>query len=263
MKTQLYLLALLTLVITACSNPKDKLAQEIAALETSDHQSGETKSELNLLIEQFVNTYPDDSLSKTYLENLSYYYFNVDSTALAKKYATQYIETYDSATNKHEFALIIARSLYKENQTMASIDAFEQVQNGMMLSIADMRILAMLHKTLLEDTSSNATELHWFKYAALVEHTDGVDASISAYQGFYEKFPDSELATSAMMMQADQLESKGSLEAAAEVYKKIISTYPESEQAHTAQVILDKELIGLSGKEMLEKIMADKNKSTN
>ena len=82
--------------------------------------------------------------------------------------------------------------------------------------------------------------------------------TIVAYEGFLDKYPNSRYVPSALALLSDKLERNGEVERAKEVLKTIIEKYPESEQAATARTMLEKNLVGLSAEEQLERILKDK-----
>lgn len=261
MKIKITLLLSVVFLLTACSDPKVDLQKEIDALMLTQTHTPETRAKLAVLQESFVNQFPTDSLSQSYLENVSFYFLNIDSTIKAKKYAQQYIDAYPTSENAIDIELIIAKAYYKEQDYLKAIDAFEQVQNKHLITVADTRLLAAAHLAVLADSTAPNADVHFFKYAALIEQTEGLQASINAYSEFSERFPSSSYTPSVWMLYSDKLERNGEIEAAKKVLQQVIDVYPKSQQASTAKVMIEKDLVGLTAEEQLERILQEN--STN
>ncbi|MFT5512677.1 MAG: outer membrane protein assembly factor BamD (BamD/ComL family) [Bacteroidia bacterium] len=259
MKIYLSSFAIFLLLFTGCGNPKIELQDKIDALILSKTQSAETKASIAELQTQFIEAFPEDSMSQAYLENVSFYYLLVDSTALAKKYANQYVEQYPTSENASDIKLIVGKADMKEKNYKAAIANLESVQNEKMLSVSDMRLLAEAHLALVSDSTAEGADLHYFKYAALLEQTVGIEASIDAYSKFKQMFPNSDYGPSAMMLYADKIERTGDAGRAVKALEDLIEQYPESEQAGTARVMLQKNLVGLTAEQQLGIILRDKS----
>ena len=263
MKTFLYTLVIGLFVVTGCGNPQTDLRNKIDTLtaELDKQQSGQGRADLANLQATYVDTYPADSVSKAYLENISFYYLMVDSTTLAKKYANQYLTQYPEDQNANDIALVVAKAELKEKNYKVAVAAFESVQQNTMLSVTDMRSLGEALLALAEDDDMDGNDVYYFKHAAILEQTQGMQASIDALSMFQTKYPESKIGPSVMMVYADKLEKNGDIDEAKSVLNVIISQYPESSQAATAKSMLDNQLVGLTAEEQLEKIL--KNKSSN
>ena len=263
MKSYLYILGLYLFVFSSCSDPKTTLTDKIEQLtqELDKNQSGTGRAELAALQANFVDEFPNDSLSKSYLENISFYYLMVDSTSKAKKYASQYVAQYPDDKNTNDIALVVAKAELKEQNYLAAIKAFEKVQQNTMLSVSDTRLLGEALLAASEDDDLEDRDMYYFKHAAVLEQTQGIQASIDALAQFQTLFPKSTIGPSVMMVYADKLGSAGDLAEAENVLNIIIKQYPDSPQAATAKTMIEKDLVGLSADEQLKKILEDK--STN
>ena len=255
-KIPFYLLAVSFIV--ACSSPTVDLGKEIEALMLTKTHTPETRAKLAMLQEDFVAQFPEDSLTQVYLENLSFYNLNVDSTAKATKYAQQYVNAYPTSDNAQDIELVIAKAYNKEGRYLEAIEVFERVQNKGPLSIADSRKLGSALMNASQDSTAANSDFLYYKWAALQEQIDGLPGAIKAYEGFIETFPASGYMASALTLYADKLERNGDIEAAKKTLQRLVSDYPESPQAGTARTMLEKDLVGLSAEEQLERILADK-----
>ena len=263
MKKYIYLSIVGLFLLNSCGDPKTDLANKIEALshELDKEQSGAGRAELANLQASYVDAYPEDSVSKAYLEHISFYFLQVDSTGLAKKYAQQYLAQYPEDKNANDIALVVAKAELKDKNYLVAVKAFESVQQNTMMSIADMRLLSNALLAVAEDENADDRDVYYFKHAAILEQTQGIEASINALGAFQSKYPNSEIGPSVMMVYADKLEKNGDLDEAKSVLKIIMEQYPNSPQAATAKSMLENELVGLTAKEQLEKLL--KNKSTN
>ncbi|MCO4820348.1 MAG: hypothetical protein KC517_12075 [Bacteroidetes bacterium] len=263
MRSYTYYLVIGLFLLSSCGNPKTDLLSKIENLTTelSENQSGQGRAELANLQASYVDAYPTDSVSKAYLENISFFYLMVDSTALAKKYANQYLSQYPEDKNANDIALVVAKAELKEGNYKVAVEAFESVQQNTMLSVTDMRSLSEALLALAQDDDIDGNDVYYFKHAAILEQTQGMQASIDALSVFHTKYPASTIGPSVMMVYADKLEKNGDIDEAKSVLNLIMSQYPESSQAATAKSMIDNELVGLTAEEQLEKIL--QNKSSN
>lgn len=249
------------IVLTACTDSQSTLRQKIDDLQLSETLNAETRAELARLQESYVAKYPKDSATQSYLENLSFYFLNIDSTQKARTYANQYLESYPESDNANDIRLVIAKSHHKDGAYSTAIEKFEAVQNNALLHVADVRLLLACHKAMLDDSTTKDADVHYFKYAALVEQVEGVQAAIEVYDKFTELYPNSSYGPSVLMLYSDKLERNGQLEEAKKVLQELVDRYPTSPQASSAKAMLEQDLVGLSAEEQLDKIL--KNNASN
>ena len=258
MKTKIPFFLLAVFFLTACTDKQAELKEDIIGLVFTKRHNDKTRAQLALLQEEYIAQYPTDSFTQSCLENVSFFYLNVDSLEKAKSYARQYVKAYPESENAKDVELVIAKAFYKQARYLEAVEVYERVQNRGDFSISDTRNLSFALKDASRDTTLPNSDYLYYKSVACEELVNGLPEAIMAYEGFLDKYPNSRYVPSALALLSDKLERNGEVERAKEVLKTIIEKYPESEQAATARTMLEKNLVGLSAEEQLERILKDK-----
>ncbi len=263
MKIQTLILLVAAVSFTACTDKKEKLREQISELQMTENQTGETKAQLAEVQEEFINQYPDDSMAKTYLENIAIFNQLTGNSAKAIDLSNQYFVRFNSADNSELGTMYLnaARAYSDENQTDSAIHYTEKAMKETSVSLADLRFLGEQFAKLIADTTTQHRDRYMMKYAGIVEQTRGLGEAGLEYQRVYLEYPSSEYAPYCMTKHASIYEANGELDKAREIYEKLIEEYPESNFASNAKSMIDNDLLGKSAAEQLKILRAKKGES--
>ncbi|MCB9261753.1 MAG: hypothetical protein H6607_05200 [Flavobacteriales bacterium] len=240
----------------SCTDSKEKLAEKIAALETGEVQNAETKKELNALYEQYALKYPDDSASQFYTENAAMYAFLTNDLDRALKLSENSLNRYK---NK-DIMPVIAKIYGLQGKSDSCLAVFENYAklDGKKLEFADARIYVDNLTKVLKSKKDEEISKFVSEKAAFVESQVGVEPLIPLFEMVYNTYPKNEFSPLAMARHAEFLSEIGNVEQATAMFQKLIATYPDTQLAKDAQIMIDNNMIGKTAEEQMQIIMKKK-----
>lgn len=255
------ILALCTVIgMSSCTDPKQKLVNEIEEIQAVEVQTGETKAKLAELQESYVMQFPDDSISETYLENAAMYFQLTQKNEKAIALAHLHLERYPKSENAITMTSNIAKSYADLNKYDSAIAYFEKAQTIGNTPIGDLRVWGSMLDKMLRDPNTPDKDECLMKYAGILEQTEGPSSSIEQYQRLYGEYSDSKYAPYALMKHETLMEGMGEIDSARALLEMLIERYPESKFANDAKSMIENDLLGKTPEEQLE-ILLNKNEA--
>lgn len=164
---------------------------------------------------------------------------------------------YDSSKYKKDIALLAAKSLLKSGNEGAAIKRYENIANEEILHNRDLHQMKLAYLAYVEKYPDNKESVDYsIKAANLLSTSGGARQAIELYLKVVADHPTSDYAPFALTKVSEVYETQlGDLKQAKKYLEQLIADYPESNFARDAQVILDKELLGLSDEEKFRRIV--------
>lgn len=254
----IFIVAVGLLAISSCTDPQTKLSKQIEELRLSEKQNFETKQKLAQLQEEFIKNFSTDSLTISFNEEVANYYYQVDSFQKAIEYVDLYNSRYDSSGEKWNMTMLKARSLVNQQKYADGITVYEEILQNQSLPMLDVRLLGEAHQHFINDSNFAARDKHLFKLGGIKEQINELDSAMLIYSHLYTQYPNSKYGAFSMMKHSDLLEKSGEVEQSKSVLEKLIETYPDTQFAKDAKILLDENLLGQTPEEQLDYILNKK-----
>lgn len=238
---------------------RSNLLGEIEKIEKAKETgTPENRQKLMDLYESFLEKFPLDSLSGRFLADVTTYHrakghFD-QSIELGRKYLSQSFQEQEI----REIYLAMAQSFARINRADSSITYFEWAQDLQPLENAYLIELGEQYSMRTANLNGRHKEDLLIKAANIKMVTGSKSEAFVLYQQFIDSFENSEFSPYAMMRQTEILEEDGKIEEGNKLLRKLISTYPNSNFAKDAAIMLEKKLLGKTDDEKFAIITAGK-----
>ena len=250
-----YLFLIGLVALSGCTQSKKDMLNQINGIANAKIQNGENKAKMNALKRQFIEQFPEDSLAKTFHEDVIVYYELVDSFDLSLQLAEQYLSLYPNSEALSDLYLTMGHAYTGLGKYTSALSYFEKTQEARDLTTGELRDLDEILKNLVDSASGQQKADYIRKRAGVAQVISTPMDAMMLYHELYTDFPNSSYAPFAMMQHASVLESTGDLAGAQELLEKLIKTYPESSFAKDAERMIKLGLLGKSAEEQLEIIL--------
>lgn len=260
MKKILYIL--LGLFLFSACNKQEKLKKEIAQLELEDAEgSTEGRTALAKAYFDYANTYPSDTLAETYLLKACGLYSVLEKHGDVVQVCSKFLSHYDQSPHYSRVQLYRAKSLFLSDQPDSAVVAYEQVRDRSALNGDDLHFLKKTYLKLVEKYPTEKRSVDYrIKASNLLAEAGSGEQAINLLLQVADSFSDSDFCPYALMRAADIAETRlADLDQAKALLERLINTYPESNFAADARIILDKKLLGLTDEEKFQRIVSESN----
>ena len=244
------------LSIQSCDS-KQKLKDRISHLEeavSKDRTKG--RIELADAYTEFATTYPEDSLSEEYLLSAVNANSGANEHLKAIDCGEKYLMLFKEGEFKNRVILTMAKSYFGAENSDSAIKMFEKVPMGSEFMSTDIHFMKKSFLLFIEQHPDDSRSIDYsIKAANLLAETGSAERAVTVLSDLVAKYPDSEFSPYALMRSADIMEVQlKQIHEADSILRLLIEKYPKSNFARDANVILEKELLGLSDEEKFAKI---------
>ncbi len=252
-----YVIILLSIVlVSACTNPQEKLFRQIKNMEQSDTiGTPEGLAALAELHKEYGLKY-EDSMANNYLYAAAMYYFFSKDKSSSKALFLEYITRGDSQERQRNAYYSLA-NIYGENQQYDSFDIMSDLLiDNHVPSPQQWRTLLNFYEAKIDggkDIRSNDYERLSLAYTAL----GSFELALTSLDSAIAKFPSSDNRANLMYRAGfiawDYLKDP---QKAKNYYEAFINEYPNHELAAEAKNILESGMIEMSDEDILQMLKA-------
>ncbi|MCB9246088.1 MAG: tetratricopeptide repeat protein [Flavobacteriales bacterium] len=251
--------ALLLILTLAACDKQQQLKNEIAQLELEEAEaSPEGKLALANAYYEYATKYPNDSVSEGYLFRSCGMFAIMEKHEELMKASSAFFAQYDQSPNFSRVQLQRAKSFFVSDMPDSAVVVYEQVRDRAALNGDDLHFLKKTYLKLVEKYPTEERSIDYrIKGSNLLAEAGSGEQAIALLLQVTDSFPESNYCPYALMRAADIAETRlADIPQAEQLLKRLIYTYPQSNFASDAQIILEKQLLGLTDEEKFQRIVS-------
>ena len=256
MQRLLYLYSFI-LFIVACSNPQEKLKQQIQDLLNSEEISEPDNLQKLAELQLEYGTAYADSFSTRSLYASGIYFYHEKKYDKAKQAFSEFMQRDDSTEHFKRIALYLADIQGQEGMYNQATELIREVLEKHLPDLAQWKSIAQILRQKVDKTEPHAEDYELLASAtyATGKPEEAVQCIDTAIQRFPEYEKRANLLFQAGFMSMEYLHDK---EKAKSYYNQLIATYPSHELVKDAETILESGMLEMSTEEYLDMIIGSK-----
>jgi outer membrane protein assembly factor BamD (BamD/ComL family) len=255
-----FLIAAIVLTVFGCknSNTQSSLLTQIEELQNKEGSIiPEDRKKLNVLYANFADEFPSDSLSPGFLANAVYFNSQVGDLDNTISLGNKFVERYSNSQDLRQVHLTLAQAFLKNDLADSSVLHFEIAQENAPLDNSYLIKLGEAYQMSATKDTSDQRESNLIKAANIKVVTGYIADADTMYLNFCKTYPKSQYAPYAYMRRVEIMEMDGNLDEGKKILEELIATYPESNFAQDAAIILEKNLLGKTDEEKFKMITGE------